>query len=63
MSIEDEKLMLEFQVISSEGEVLRLKYRHLKLEIQRNIDCPNFDPVELAEVKERLDLLGDNHEP
>jgi ABC-type phosphate transport system auxiliary subunit len=63
MSIEGEKLQLEFEALSSEGEVLRLKYRRLKLENQRDSDCPNFDPIELKEVKVRLDLLGDNHEP
>jgi hypothetical protein len=62
MDIEDQKLMFELQAINSDAKVLKLKYRRVLLERQREINSPDFDPVELAKVKALLDLLGNNHE-
>jgi hypothetical protein len=62
MDIEDQRLMIEFQDLSSDAEVLNLKYRLMKLERLQGISSPEFDPIELAKVKGLLEALGQSHE-
>lgn len=62
MDIEDQKSMLEFQSICSEGAILRLHYELLKLERLKMIESPEFDPWRYAEVKALLAALGQSEE-